>query len=182
MAIVTVTKTDKTQKGKDRVYFDNRHGWVDAFYVGQRCPLPQVGQTIDPLTSSKDFNGDGKLTWFLNDWKPANGVPQTPNQTLPPQTGGAPKTGGDTRKGWAIDYGDLSRFVSNVVGSAIAANRIEKPSDMAPWIASAYRALEAVREGKILDFDDEPPALMELPEGPDPTEEQGQEFEEEIPW
>lgn len=198
---VTVTKTDKTQKGKDRVYFDNRHGWTDAYYVGQKCPIPAVGQLIDPMTSSKDFDGNGKLTWFLNDWKPVthpiedkDGISVDPALAKKyPEVGDVRRYGAvvtERPKGWAIDYGDLSRFVSNIVGSAIAANLIKQPSDLAPWIAYSYRALEAVREGKPIDFDD-PVSKIVIPEeeAPDPTEPQGYEegdpgiqSDEDIPW
>lgn len=178
MAILTVTKTDQSNNGKPRVYFGGKNDWKDAYYIGNKCNgIPEVGTVIDANTSSKRFNNSKYDTWFLDNWKPAsngNGHATEIQQTANP----AAKTYQQLAKpaGWAIDYGDLSRFVSNVVGSAIAANLIQKPADMAPWIASAYRALEAVRDGKILDFDDEPPARMRMP---DPSEPQG--FDPEDP-
>lgn len=177
MAILTVTKTDQSKNGKPRVYFGGKNDWKDAYYIGNKCNgVPEVGKTIDANTSSKRFDNAKYDTWFLDSWKPLEtngngnehaaqaGIADAQPQARQPIQGGKPPGG------WAIDYGDLSRFVSNVVGSAIAAGYIQKPPDMAPWIASAYRALEAVREGKILDFDDEPPSAMRMP---DPSEPQG---------
>jgi hypothetical protein len=193
MTIVTVSKLDKSSKGKPRVYFNGRHSYDDAVYVSQKLgEAPRLHSVINANMTSKTFD-DGKTIYFLNDFKyeaqqPAQapgdaqgGYPSSQNSN------GVPAANQPKPKGWAIDYGDLSRFVSNVVGSAIAANRIEKPSDMAPWIASAYRALEAVREGKILDFDDDPREIA--PELPDPAEPQGYEegdpgiqSDEDINW
>lgn len=167
---VTVTKADKSKNGKDRVFFDNRHNWQDAYYVSAKCAVPAVGQVIEPETSSKDFNNDGKLTWFLNAYKPAGSVNANTAAVLSAELG---KKVEIKDKGWDIPTGDLSRFVSNVLGSAIAANRIEFPSEMAPWIAAAYRALEGLRAGKPLETDE-----LLLPLAPDSTEDQGYDPED----
>ena len=158
--IVTVTYQDKSKSGKDRVYFDGKNNWQEAFYVGQKCNgVPPMGATIDADTSSKDFNGH--TTWFLNRWKPVNqsANPQS-SASAPPQKFIA---------GWDIPTGDLSRFVSNVIGSAIAAGLIKLPTDIAAWVAASYDAGNALKSGKVEHFNDPVPKFVE----PDPTEEQG---------
>lgn len=141
--IYTVTKSDRTQKGKPRVYFDNKHGWADAFYLGNQVPLPDMGAVIEAQTASKTFE-DGKTIWFLNSWKTAlhaSAAPQLPPPVVNPGS-------------WAIDYGDCSRFVSNVLGSAIGGGLIKTPQDIHPWVSASYKALEGLRKGKLVDFDD----------------------------
>lgn len=178
--IVTVTHQDTSKNGKPRVYFGGKNNWQDAYYVGARIDTPKVGMTIDAVTASKNF--DGSEVWFLNGWK------EVSSKAAPTSEGasGALKHQTSPAKpaGWDIPTGDLSRFVSNVVGSAIAASLIQKPEDMHPWIAATYRALEAVREGKPLDFDDPAPRMTLAPvlesfSGPDPSEEQG--FDDDEP-
>ena len=151
MPTYTVTKTDVSSKGKPRVYFDNRHAWQDAYYVSPNIQSPEVGMTIEADTASQTFAGAKGATWFLNGWKPkdvsglAPSVVQEYREKIKPS------------KGWAIEPGDLSRFASNVVGSAIAANLIKTPTDLHPWIATAYSALQGLREGKPVDFEDKFP-------------------------
>src|SRR5271156_3186979 len=73
VTIHTVTKSDTSKKGAPRIYLDNKHNWQDAVYISQRMPgpAPEVGMSIDAQMVSKDFNNDGKLTWFLNSWTEA---------------------------------------------------------------------------------------------------------------
>lgn len=155
MPIHTVTKADTSKGGAPRVYFDGKHDWKDAFYVSKKITAPEVGAVIDANTASNDYQG--KTYWYLNGWKLAqgaqNGAP-TPNATL-----GKPST----FKGWNIDAGDLSRFVSNVVGSAIAAQFITDPEQIGPWVAAAYRAGEQLRNGKVQDFNDPLPDFGTTP-------------------
>ena len=173
--IQTVTKIDSSKNGKPRVYFGGRHNWQDAHYLGNKCALPQQGATVDADVSSKDFNSDGKITWFLNSWKAAsNGAPQqipgptAQNIAAPQQMQTVPYK---APAGWDIPTGDLSRFVSNVVGSAIAAGLIKTPNDIASWSAAAYRAGNDLRSGKVKDFDDVLASMKELEEA-DPLESQ----------
>ena len=171
MPTYTVTKTDVSSKGKPRVYFDNRHAWQDAYYVSPNIQSPEVGMTIEADTASQTFAGAKGATWFLNGWKPkdvsglAPSVVQEYREKIKPS------------KGWAIEPGDLSRFASNVVGSAIEAKLIEKPEDVEVWAAAAYRAAESLRTGNIKDFNDVVPDLSR----PDPVEPQSYGEEEEDP-
>jgi len=180
MTIVTVSKLDKSSKGKARVYSNGRHSYDDAVYVNPKLgEAPRLGSVINASMTSKTFD-DGKTIYFLNDFKyEAQQPPPAPVEVhYPenPQLTGKNYAANAPKKGWAIDYGDLSRFVSNVVGSAIAAQLIREPSGLAPWIAASYRALEAVREGKIIDFDDDPRKIAQ--ELPDPAEPQGYDPED----
>ena len=162
MPRVTVTKIDVSTKGKPRVYFDNKHNWQDAVYIGQDCgPPPPVGWIIDADTSSKRFQNAKSDTWFLNRWTAAQQQVAPAKQELAPA---------QQQLGWDIPTGDLSRFASNIVGQAITAGLIKKPGDVAGWTAAAYRAAECLRSGKVQDFDDE---LPDWGHGaPDPAEQQ----------
>lgn len=138
----TVTKADTSKGGAPRVYFDHKHDWKDAYYVSKKIEAPAVGAVIEANTASSDYQG--KTYWYLNGWKEANGA-ATPNATLGKVT---------PVKGWNIDAGDLSRFASNVIGSAIEAELITDPEQIGVWIAAAYRAGEQLRSGKVQDFND----------------------------
>ena len=145
MPTVTVTKTDQSKNGKPRVYFDGKNDWKDAYYVGNKCPsVPAVGMAIEADTSSMQFPNAKAPTWFLNSWKPAG------NGTAAPQA--SPET--KSVSGWAIDAGDCSRLLSNVLASSIAAGLIKTPEDMAPWVDRVYAYVNGVRSGKIVSFDD----------------------------
>jgi hypothetical protein len=140
MPLVTVTKADTSKGGAPRVYFDNKHDWKDAYYVGKKIEAPAVGLTIEANTSSRDYQG--KTYWYLNSWNAPN-PPKNFTAASPPKP-----------KGWDIDYGDLSRLVSNIIGSAIEAKLINDPDEIGIWVAAAYRAGETLRSGKIQDFHD----------------------------
>jgi hypothetical protein len=198
MPRVTVTKVDKSTKGKDRVYFDNRHNWQDSIYIGQACGTPpSVGMVIDADTSSTRFQNAKSDTWFFNRYSvvqgpiTAGGAAQQTNQIRPgsdsgqigsinmqgPQAGYIPPPA-KPPAGWDIPTGDLSRFVSNVIGSAIAANLIKTPSEIAQWVGASYRAAESLRSGEVPEFDSDVPRFVE----PDAAEQQQTEqggFEEE---
>ena len=180
MPTVTVTKIDSSKNGKPRCYFDNKHNWQDAVYVGNKCNgIPQVGQQIEANTVSKRFPNAQTDTWFLENWRPAQTA--APQQVAQQMTQGqqiqTPAINGTyTPKpvmGWPdVPTGDLSRFVSNLVGTAIAAGLIKTPNDIAPWTAAAYRAGNDLRTGKVRDFDDPVPKFVDDP-GPDPAEDHG---------
>src|SRR6202012_5136536 len=129
MATVTVTKVGKSRSNKDVVYFDNKHDFQDAYYIGNKCPsIPQVGQLIEPSASSSEFRGN--TYWYLNSWKGVGTSPARPVDTPQGSDQSAPR---EPLKGWDIQSGDLSRYVSNVVGSAIAAGLIKTPLQLLEW-------------------------------------------------
>jgi hypothetical protein len=180
MTVVTVTHADQSKAGKQRIYVGGKNNWQDAIYVGQRCAsVPSVGATIDAQMTSKTFQ-DGRTTWFLNSWQPVNGAPtpyalgqasqpyvSTPSQQAPAKQELAPA---QQRLGWPdLPTGDMLRWVSNVVGSAIAANLIKTPSDISMWVGASYRAAESLRKGDVPEFDSDVPRFVE----PDPAEQQG---------
>jgi hypothetical protein len=89
--------------------------------------------------------------------------------------------------GWPdVPTGDLSRFVSNIVGQAITAGLIKAPTDIAPWVAAAYRGAEDMRSGKVKDFDSPIPKFVSDPDdpGPDPTEDHSapEDFPDDVPF
>ena len=187
--IVTVTSMDTSSKGKTRIYFNGRGNWQDAHYLGARCVAPEIGMTIDADVSGKDFRNDGKMTYFLNSWKPApaaNGAAQQPPQG-PIVPGPAVFVPAPKAVGWPdLPTGDMLRWVSNVVGSAIAANLIKTPSDIAQWVGASYRAAESLRSGDVPEFDSDVPRFTEpdpVLYPPDPAEGQGyEEGDESIPF
>jgi len=161
MGIVTVTKHDQSQNKKDRVYFDNKHNWQDAFYVKQGLYLPPVGMTIDADTSSSEFRG--QTYWYLNGFKEVKGAPVSAPPTSRGNGQSAPQSPPmQPGRGWNdVPTGDLSRFVSNVVGSAIAAGLIKDPKEVYRWVEAGYEAGQAMRTGQFHE------------EGPDPATHAG---------
>lgn len=143
--LVKVTKTDKSQNGKDRVYLDGRHDWKDAFYVKAGQRIPTVGAMIEADTSSTTFPGKKEATWFLNSYKAVNMGGATPvagNGTSPPSEPPA-----QLQKGWDIQSGDLSRYASNIVASAITAGLVKVPGDINAWARAAYLSGQNLRQG-----------------------------------
>lgn len=171
MALMTVTKISKARSGKPLVYFDNRHGVNDAYIVADGCTVPQERLIIDADTKSWEYRGN--TYWGLNDWKPVRGTPATPvagnGQTKPVESPA------QTLKGWDVLPGDLSRFVSNVIGSAIEAKLILKPGDINAWTVAAYRSAQRMTDGSY---------ASEWPEGPDPATHSGNPDpdEDDIPY
>jgi hypothetical protein len=176
MPRVTVTKADVSTKGKPRVYFDNKHNWQDAVYIGNSCgAAPVVGQVIDADTSSQRFQNARSDTWFLNRWTAATQPPSQQGPFLTDKNGHlivhTETMVNKLKQGWPdLPTGDMLRWVSNVVGSAIAANLIKTPSDIAQWVGASYRAAESLRSGDVPEFDSDVPRFVE----PDPAAEQQQ--------
>jgi hypothetical protein len=183
--IKTVTAAGLSSNGKPYVSFD---GDKTRYYVSQKIESPVLGAVIDAETSSKRFDGAKFDTWFLNSWKvpPVKTAEQVKNEIA---TAAVERVAADPKKAflaspvvnpgsWMIDYGDCSRFVSNVLGSAIQAGLVKDPSDIHPWIVEAYTALQGLRTGKPVAFNDSFKLPPEMP-GPGRDEE---EFEEEVPF
>jgi hypothetical protein len=163
MVTMTVTKIDSSQNGKPRIYADNRHDWKDAYYVKQGLYMPAVGQVIEADTSSQEFR-PGRVTWFLNQWKAVNspsaavgaaqracngtpGPSSLPNSPMPGSQPISPPA--QPLKGWDIQSGDLSRYASNIVASAITAGLIKEPQDVMRWASAAYASAEGLRNAKF---------------------------------
>lgn len=145
----TVTKSDASKAGKPRVYFDGKHDWKDAYYISIKCEAPPIGAKIEAQTHMTNYQG--KDYWHLDKWKLVEEqkvIPVLP--PMAPANGSPPKPNG----GWDIPSGDLSRFVSNIVGSAIEKGLIQDPEEIYSWTAAGYRAANQLRTGKIQDFND----------------------------
>jgi len=179
MPTVIVTKIDTSKNGKPRVYFENKHNWQDSYYIGNKCNgIPTVGQQIEADTSQVTFPNAKGPTWFLNSWKPVQAQQVAQQMTQGQQIQTPAINGTYTPKpvmGWPdVPTGDLSRFVSNIVGQAITAGLIKAPTDIAPWVAAAYRGAEDMRSGKVKDFDAPIPQFVHPDDpGPDPAEDHG---------
>jgi hypothetical protein len=172
-SIVTVTHKDQSKSGKPRVFFGGKNNWQDAYYLGNDVTsVPEIGQTIEIDASSRTFPNARAPTWFINKWRLANGSAQTP--VAQPYMA-IPNSQAKPYPGWDIPTGDLSRFVSNVIGSAIAAGLIKAPTDIAPWVAASYEAGNALRSGKVEHFSDPVPKFVE----PDSVDTQGHGSDDE---
>jgi hypothetical protein len=178
MPIVKVTGKDQSQNGKWRVYFDGKTGWSNAFYVGSKCAVPDVGMTIDANTTSTDFHG--KTYWYLNSWKlvrePNSGAANHPSQDR--GNGQLPviDAPAQARNVWDIQSGDLSRYVSNIVGSAIAAGHIKRPCDVWAWARAGYVTANHLRSGDWSGLEERDPN-----EGQD-RDQGGELADDEIPF
>lgn len=165
--VVKVTHTDQSQNGKARVYFDGRNGWKDAYYVKQGLYLPTIGETIEIETHAWTPPGKNNAIWYLDSYKQV----KAPGAEMPPRRTDAPSNGQyapqealtQPQKGWPIQSGDLSRFVSNVIGSAIAAGLIKEPQDMERWAMKAYDVGDSLVSG---DYE-------KRQKGPDPSTHAG---------
>ena len=186
--IVTITHADTSQNGKARVYFNGKNDWKDAYYIKQGLYAPSIGQVVEVETHSWTPPGKQHAIWNLDSWKPATlpqGVVGAAQRAAEPTRYPAQGNGrlpvvdapAQALKGWDVLPGDLSRFVSNVIGSAIEAKLILKPGDINAWTLAAYRSAQRMTDGSY---------ASEWPDGPDPSTHAGnpdQEFtDSEIPF
>lgn len=143
---VTVTKIGKARSGKPIAYFDQKHGQTDGFLVSDKCNVPIEGMVIDADTASSNFKGS--TFWWLNGYKVLQASPQSQGFTPPQGTGnGQSAPVAPPAKGWSIENGDLSRFVSNLVGQAISGGLIKTPAQVMEWTLAGYDAGNALRTG-----------------------------------
>jgi hypothetical protein len=155
--VVTITHKDTTQNGKDRVYFDGKNDWKDAYYIKQGLYAPSVGSMVEVETHAWTPPGKNVAVWYLDSWKaaPASaavGASQRPQAPTPSPARGngqsAPvEAHAQPLKGWDIQSGDLSRYASNIVASAITAGLIKQPHQIVGWAAAAYTSGNSLREG-----------------------------------
>jgi hypothetical protein len=211
MAVVKVTKIGRAKSGKYIAYFDNRHGQTDCYLVSDKIAVPPEGVTIEADTNSWDFRGTtfwGLNSWkevkgqAAPQQSPASSgnANQNAAQQPLPQNGSSGNgalnrlTDGIAKNpslpfinvpaklaGWDIQSGDLSRYASNIVASAITAGLIKEPAQVVSWAAAAYTSGNSLREGLF---------VRSIPAGigaPDPNENQGQDmddpdFDDKIPF
>ena len=135
MPLHTVTKVGKTKNGRDTVYFDNHHAVTDAFMVGNTCNVPPLNATIDADYACKNYQG--KDFWWLNAFKVVT-AQSTPRWTRSAsQTEVIPDPPGSR----ALSEPEL-RFISNCVGSALAAGTLKEPAMIGLWAREAYKAIQ----------------------------------------
>lgn len=153
MMTATVTKLDQTKNGKPVVYFDNKHDYKDAYFLGKSMP-PPMGSVIEVDTKASDFNG--KTLWFVQSWKFASGqqsAPQpmqaNPTTYAPAHPQPAPAPSQSVPAGLLMEPGDVLRFISNVVGQAINAKTIDDPQDIGAWAAEALSVARKLRDGSL---------------------------------
>jgi len=161
----TVTKWDDSKAGAPRIYLDNKHNREDAVYCS-KVARPAVGMVVEAdMTSSEYPKGSGKMLWHLNAWKEVtpthlySSIDPTVNLKAVEAVNDAlhRKLKQKEQSGWTMGYDQMLSMVSNVVRGAIDRDLIKRPSDIHPWVATAYSALQGLREGKPIDFEDKFP-------------------------
>jgi hypothetical protein len=161
MQIYTVTHADKSKNGKDRVFFNGKNEWQDAFYLSPKCPMPPMGAKIEANTHSwRPPNGKSDM-WFLDDFRLASDQP--PIEEVKATVAASAATG-DAREKFN-EREAKARLVSNVLGSALAALRLQKPEELMPWgkeamkVADMIFAEPAMPKARIpgAEFDDDLP-------------------------
>lgn len=159
MPIYKVTKVGKANSGKPIVYVDGKEGRTDGFLVPDKCTVPAQGMTIDAATKSWDYRG--VTYWGLDGWTEIKLGGGGLSRESPTAGAALPAVDAPAKAlaGWDIASGDLSRYASNIVASAITAGLIKEPSDIAVWSKAAYRAGEALKAGDM--------------QGPDPSTHAG---------
>ena len=166
--IATLTKTDYSKNNKLRAYFDNKHGWRDAFYCGQNVALPEIGTVMDVNTVAKQFkrdDGSESTLWFIQGWGkvPAGSVSTAAPSGFAAAPAASVAVVATNPNGLAVQPADSLRFVSNMVGSAITSGAIKAPTDMALWAVQAYRIVRAIQNGALLEDNRKPAAPEPVP-------------------
>lgn len=143
MPTLLVTGITHTQAGRPKIQCGK-----DAYLVGNGVDVPPVGSTIEANTSSSDFTPPGKstpvTTWWLNDWKLAGEQPPvTETKAILAEAAKATVT----REHFQM-LEAKGRFISNLVGSAIASGKCAAPTDIAGWTVSALKAADLVFDDK----------------------------------
>lgn len=196
MPVLTLTKTDTTKTGKTRAYFNGATHWKEAYYLGKDVVLPPIGTVMDCTTVSKRFDGSEFETWFLQGWAAVNGqTPATPAAApSAPAAYNAPAAPavGD---GLAVGPADSLRFISNMVGSAIASGAIKSPNDMSAWAAQAFRVVRSIQSGGLLadartakqtekakQAEKVAPSVEDVMPEPPPREEGDPGFSDDVPF
>lgn len=119
MTVVVVQEIGKTQKGTPRAKINGE--W---YFLGRGIGAPPVGQSLEIKEGTFQF-ADGKDAKTIEAWRPA----QAGSTPAPSQPNAA-----------YIEEANL-RFISNVVGSAIAAKTITEPGQVLAWFNAAKNAL-----------------------------------------
>jgi hypothetical protein len=139
------TEWGKTSTGGPKLKIEGK--WV---FPDRKANLDALEPPLYVEYETRQGGNDGKLT-ILNRIRPAT----PPPGQKPPAAVNAPV--------WD-DSG--MRFISNVVGSALAAGKLESPTDVRVWTLAARQGLLALREADDLDrepgSDDEPDDSAEL--------------------
>jgi len=125
---VRVQEIGKTSNGNPKVKING--SW---FFLARGCePPPPTGIDIEIKEGSFTFP-DGKLGKTIEAWKPAGGNGSPPQQQNAPAPAAPP-----------ADYIDEAhmRFISNCVGSAIAAGTLKSPDQILHWFQAAKAAID----------------------------------------
>jgi hypothetical protein len=157
MPTLVVTGLSHTPKGRPKI-----QAGKDSYLLGDGLDVPPVGSRIEADTSSKPYTPPGtnkSLTiWWLNSWSLAKDQPAIAETKQIVQQA-------ESHAHWQETEAVL-RFVSNVIGNALAALRCQKPEEVGVWAKAALEAAQGVVKGKIVvpgvkipgaPFDDEIP-------------------------
>lgn len=130
MSAVTVQEYGKSSGGKPKVKASGK--W---FFLGKDIEQPPLGASVEIKEGS--FRAGDATFATIEAWRPAGG-----GQAQHPPA--APPAG-------YVDEASM-RFISNCVGSAISAQAIKEPGQIAAWFQAAKAALEG--KPAPIPFDD----------------------------
>lgn len=140
MSIVTIQELGKTSNGNPKAKVNGE--W--CFLSKEIGPLPPINTKLEIREGSFTFP-DGKPAKTIEAWRYPEGNGQPPAQ----QNASAPAA-----PPAYIEEASL-RFISNVVGSAIAAGTIKQPGQVSAWFEAAKAALAG--EAAPAPYDDQMP-------------------------
>jgi hypothetical protein len=145
--LVTVQELAKSSGGKPKCKAGGVWYFLPTDKDTGQGTSPAVGQQIEIRTGS--FTMGDKTFQTIEAWRPAQSQ-QEPQQNQAPR----PAIQGAATQANYIDEASL-RFISNVVGQAIAAKTISSPGQILGWFTAAKAALEG--KPAPAPFDDEIP-------------------------
>jgi len=141
MPTMLVTGLSHTTKGRPKILAGK-----DSYLLADGLDVPPVGSKIEADTVSKPYTPPGKSTpmtiWWMNSWMLAKDQPAIAETKAIVQQAA-------TLEHWPETEAVL-RFVSNVVGNALAALRCQKPEEVGVWAKAALEAAQGVVKGKIV--------------------------------
>ncbi len=144
MTIVTVQELGQSQKGKPKVKAGGQWYFLASDKdTGAAISSPTVGQSIE-IRAGEFYMGETKFL-TIEAWRPAG-------QAAPAKQADVRQPPPKTDAAHYIEEASL-RFISNVVGQAIAAKTITTPGQILGWFTAAKLALEGKKAAAPFDDD-----------------------------
>lgn len=152
MSVITIQEHGQTKSGNTKVKSNGK--WY--FLARDIGAAPAVGATIEIREGSFMMGDPPKEFATIEAWRP---VGQVPPQAAAPaqQTRPAFHNQGPSKQAPADEHIDEAklRYISNVVGQAIAAKTIVEPGQVLAWFQAALASLK--NQSAPVPFDDRIP-------------------------